>query len=363
MAIRSNVSRFQDMLRARNMGYALLQNIDGHAPSGNFFYLCNYNGLGVLIIPADGKPLLLVAQMEYERAKDASSVPVAIMKRKLPVEIAARFSRRMLHEKRLGLDYDHTSMAQQARLRKYVRSSFVDVAELCQTIRLRKTPSEIEKIQRACMLTDKTFQKTFDVFDSFRTEADIAAFMLQETARFGCEPSFRPIVASGTSGARPHYEVKQKKLCKGFCIIDYGIRYQGYCADMTRTVFLGKPTKHEQAAYAAVFAAHDAARGVAVPGCSFASIEKVARQRLGKYSKNFIHSIGHGLGVDVHEYPFVHGHHNKSFTQLGQDTVFTIEPGVYYPKRFGIRIEDDYVMTKKGPQALTKSSRSLLVLR
>ncbi|MBI5397984.1 aminopeptidase P family protein [Candidatus Woesearchaeota archaeon] len=363
MATRSNVSRFQDMLRARDIRYALLQNIDSHASSGNFFHLCNYNGLGILVIPADDKPLLLVAQMEYERAKHASCVPVAVMKKKLPAEIAARFSRRMLRAKRAGLDYDHTSIAQLARLRKQVRSSFLDIAELCQTLRLRKTPSELEKIQRACALTDKTFQRTFAAFDSFRTEADVAAFMLQETARLGCDPSFRPIVASGAAGAQPHYEVKPTKLRKGFCIIDYGLRYQGYCADMTRTAFVGKPTKQDKTAYAAVLSAHDAARDAAVSGCSFASIEKVARQKLGRHGKYFIHSIGHGLGIDVHEYPFIRGHTNKSFTQLGQDVVFTIEPGVYYPEKFGIRIEDDYVMTKKGPRALTKSSRSLLVLR
>jgi Xaa-Pro aminopeptidase len=358
-AAKKRITNFQQNICDIGIGYALLQNTDGQNLNPNFFYLTNYTGIGSLLIPAEGEPRLLVPDMEYLRAKKTSFVTPTISRDKLTKELPRHLPKNALLAKKTGIDYSNTSIERYNLIRKNIKAKLLDVSDICRELRVQKTPDETEKIQEACNITDKIFKKLFTNIRSFKTESDINTFLLYETARSGCEMAFKPIVASGPNAAEPHHDVGPIRINKGFCIIDYGVRYKGYCADMTRTIHIGNASKEAKETYKTVLAAHDYASEKAVFGANFAAVEKAAREKLGKHAAYMNHSIGHGLGIEIHEYPTARESKNKIFNTLSIGSVFTIEPGIYYPKKFGIRIEDDYLMTKKGPKALTKTTPEL----
>ena len=153
----------------------------------------------------------------------------------------------------------------------------------------------------------------------------------------------------------PHYKKNNKKLKKGFCVIDFGVKYNGYCSDMTRTIFIGRPSKKDINFYNMVLKSQTRAIKRLKPGVCCKTIAKEARKHLGKHQKKMIHSIGHGLGKKIHEKPYIR---IKSNEKLDKGMMFTIEPGIYL-KNYGIRIEDTIILKNK-PIILTKSEKRLI---
>ena len=174
--------------------------------------------------------------------------------------------------------------------------------------------------------------------------------------------SFETIVASGQRSALPHGKASTAPLPRrGFLTLDFGIIREGYCSDMTRTVCLGKPNSEERNAYEAVLEAQEAGVAAVAAGVSCGEVDEAARSVLRKagMADAFSHSTGHGVGLEIHESPRIAA---EQKTKLQAGMVVTIEPGVYWPGKFGIRIEDMVAVTKTGGQVLTPAPKALIEL-
>jgi Xaa-Pro dipeptidase len=195
------------------------------------------------------------------------------------------------------------------------------------------------------------------------TERELAAIWDAEMNKAGGAPSFGTIVASGPNSANPHHSNGDRAFQSGDLIImDGGAWHTGYASDITRTVALGEPSAEARRIYGLVQAANAAGRAAAArPGASGASIDQAARQVIadGGYGPQFIHRTGHGLGLEVHEPPYIVG---GSDDALIPGATFTIEPGVYVDGVGGVRIEDDVVVTEDGAESLTTFERDLIVV-
>ena len=156
----------------------------------------------------------------------------------------------------------------------------------------------------------------------------------------------------GKNAAIPHHITSNSELQRGFLLIDFGAKYKNYCADMTRMVFLGKPSKEEVGWYNLLFKSQEDARLAIAEGVKYKDLDTKARKSLGKHEKKFIHSLGHGIGLEVHVNPvFTNG-------KIKYNVPFTIEPGIYFPGKFGLRIEDTVIFNGKL-KVLTVASKEL----
>ena len=225
---------------------------------------------------------------------------------------------------------------------------------------LIKTKTELIAIAAACRITDDIFFATMRDF-RFRTEAELARHIRREIARRGLRMAFPPIVTSGSRAGNSIHPKPTDAVLEGFVIIDFGVRVKGYCSDMTRTVYVGKPTKKEREFYALVARAKRAGERAAHAGGNCAAADAAARKTLGPYRKYFIHTLGHGVGRRIHEQPRLYFKKTEDIFKEGM--VITIEPGIYIPNHLGIRIEDTYRVAKSGLVPLTKSPQKLLVFK
>lgn len=221
-------------------------------------------------------------------------------------------------------------------------------------------PSKPASIKMACRETDKIFSGLVKKMSSFRTEIEVARFIKREIKKAGFVPAFEPIVGAAESGAEPHHKPQKIPLKRGFCVIDFGVRINGYCSDMTRTVFFGKPTKKERALYNLVLFSQQKAVKLLCRGAFGVDLWRVSFKALKPHSKKFVHGLGHGLGKHIHVQPFMK---KKSQDVLKEGDIVTVEPGIYFKNRFGIRIEDDFLITKNGSKLLSKSTKKLLCFK
>lgn len=223
-----------------------------------------------------------------------------------------------------------------------------------------KTKEQIRKVAQACKITDQIFAKIIKNF-YFKTENELKAFILQEIKARGLKPSFDPIVTSGArAGNEIHPQSTDSKL-KGFVIIDFGVIYEKYMSDMTRTIFIGKPTLAQKQIYNKLLISQLSAIQKVVDGANAGMIDAYTRQLLGPHAKYFIHMLGHGVGTKIHENPRIYHKLTKPVLKAGM--IITIEPGLYVKNRYGMRIEDTIEVTKKGYKILTKSSKELIWIK
>lgn len=220
--------------------------------------------------------------------------------------------------------------------------------------KLSKSKKEIDLIEKACRITDDIFKDLIKNFN-FKTEKDVVSFIRRKTMEKNCKVAFRPIVASGKNASNPHHTATDKKL-RRFIVIDFGVKYKDFCSDLSRTVFVGKPKKEHIKFYNLVLNIQKSAIKKIKKNTGCKEIYNYAMKKFGKHKKYFIHGLGHGIGKKVHEKPVI-GKKGKGVFQ--KNMVFTIEPGIYIKNRFGIRIEDTFVLRKK-PESLTKSTKRLL---
>lgn len=259
---------------------------------------------------------------------------------------------------------DHLTVAQLDGWRgRFDGVRFEPVSGLLREAVASKTEDEIEAIRRAQAVTEAVFDELLPLIGPGVSERDLAAEIVYQHLKRGASAmAFEPIVASGIRGALPHGRPSGKTLRPGeLIVIDMGCALDGYHSDMTRTVALGEPGEEARGAYAVVLDAQRHAVEAVRAGASSKSVDAVARDRiteagLGEY---FSHGLGHGVGLQVHEWPRLSYHTDDV---LPENAVVTVEPGVYVPERFGIRIEDLVVARGDGPEVLTRTPKDLLVL-
>ncbi|GEM85811.1 M24 family metallopeptidase [Meiothermus granaticius] len=265
---------------------------------------------------------------------------------------------------RVGFEAEALSVAELETLRKGLpKVEFVATHEVFDRIRRVKTPQEIEAIRRSAALADEGFQHILPFIQPGVREIEVALELEFFLRRRGSEgAAFSITVASGERGAMPHGGASEKKIQAGELVtLDFGAVTQGYRSDMTRTVGVGRVREELRRMYAAVQQAEETALEAVGPGQSGKELDRMARELLiaQGYGEFFTHSLGHGVGLFIHEGP--------SLSQTSEDVleagnVVTIEPGVYIPGLGGVRIEDLVWVTESGHQVLSKSPKELLEL-
>ncbi len=265
---------------------------------------------------------------------------------------------------RCGFDAANTTVAALAAMRKAVpgkvrRSFFAPSGPVSAALREVKDEGEIEIMRRAALLGCGLFDRMLGFIRSGLTEAQVAAELEHAARLAGAEAmSFETIVASGERSSLPHGRASAAKLPKrGFLTLDFGVVVDGYCSDMTRTLHLGKATQEEFDVYHAVLEAQEAAVAAIAPGVQVGDVDEAARSvlRNAKLDRYFTHSTGHGVGLEIHEGPRIAAEQKQ---ELKRGMVITVEPGVYLPGRFGVRIEDMVLVTAAGGEVLTPSVKA-----
>jgi Xaa-Pro aminopeptidase len=268
---------------------------------------------------------------------------------------------------RCAFDAVNTTVAGLDGMRKALpaaqrRSFFVATRELVARLREVKDADEIVKMRRAAALGCRLFEGVLTNLSAGETENEIALVMELEARRAGAEAmSFETIVASGKRSALPHGRASAAKLPRrGFVTLDFGVVLDGYCSDMTRTVHMGKATPREWDVYHSVLEAQQAGVAAVRPGARCGDVDEAARSvlRKAKLERWFTHSTGHGVGLEIHEGPRIAVRQEQA---LEPGMVVTIEPGVYLPDEFGVRIEDMVLVTERGHEVLTKASPKVWV--
>lgn len=237
------------------------------------------------------------------------------------------------------------------------------IGPVIENLRMIKSKTEIERIRRSVLTNSQAFEKTVQSIRPGVSESHIAAELEFQMRRLGAEkPAFETIVAAGAHSALPHARPGQQRASVNeLLLIDMGACQDGYMSDMTRVLFLGRVTRRIGDMYKAVLKAQLAAIAAVREGVTTGQVDQKARQVLESegLGKAFVHSTGHGLGLEIHEPPRV-GRRDK--TRLQDGMVITIEPGAYIQGFGGIRIEDTVLVTKNGCEILTPTSKELMVL-
>jgi len=278
--------------------------------------------------------------------------------RELVPQIAARMSGRV------GFEDAKLSVRQLARLEAAVGEGvdLVPAGDLVERLRAVKEPEEIERMAAAAELADGVFRWALERGLAGRTERDVARACEARIRELGAEPSFPPIIAAGRNGALPHAEPGEREIASGELVVfDMGAELDGYCSDGTRTFATGEPGDEAREVYDLVVAAQLAALGAIRAGASGKDVDAVARKMIAEagHGDHFGHGLGHGVGLEVHEGPRLA---TTSEDELRKGNAVTVEPGIYLPGRFGVRIEDLVVLSADGYRNLSGLPKEIQVV-
>jgi Xaa-Pro dipeptidase len=323
----------------------------------------------LLIITPGQKPLLIVPILEREKAeKSELNIKLHVYQKDLASRDAA-FNKALSYlgkgTKRVGVEPLGMRFHELSMLQSIAAGwDFVSAGTSLSELRIRKSESEVEFMREAVIIAEKAIQGALPQIRVGMSEREVASELILQLIRAGSEPNlpFDPVVASGPNSALPHATPSDRKLQPGDLLkIDWGARVAGYISDLTRTFALQELNPELETIHLIVQQANDAGRDAVKPGAICSSVDKEARNVIeaAGYGEFFIHSTGHGIGLQVHEAPYIHP---DIHTELAMGMTFTVEPGIYLPGRGGIRIEDNMVVTESGGESLSHLDRSLQIL-
>lgn len=332
----------------------------------NVRYLTGFTGDNAALLILPGKAVLFTdPRFEIQAALETGSAGCQIRISRGPLLVDVLAAIRRFGLRRVG--YEPARMTCDAyellKSRLPMKASLEPVRGWVEELRMVKSPEELERIRRSVETNSRAFEQAVARVRPGMKESDLAAELEYRMRRLGAEkPSFDTIVAGGVRSALPHAQPTAARLESGqLVVVDMGAVQDGYCSDMTRMLFLGRPGAKVKRAYRAVLEAQLAAIDAVRAGASTARVDGAARRVLKGYGldRAFVHSTGHGLGLEIHEPPRV-GKRDK--TKLAAGMAITIEPGVYLEDFGGIRIEDTVVVTPAGCEILTPTPKELRVL-
>lgn len=329
----------------------------------NYLYLSGFTGTSAFLIitPDDA---ILVTDFRYveQAAKQAPEYEVVLYRG----SVFNTFND-ILKKKNIGklaFEDSHLSVSVFNEYKKKLTvKQFVPLGKTMEELRVVKDAEELKIIRKAVKIADDAFMHILGYIKPGVMEVEIAAeleYFMKKQGATGA--SFETIAASGNRSSMPHGVASDKKTAAGDAItLDYGALYNGYCSDMTRTVFLGKPDGELEKIYKTVLASQLKALEGVKAGLSGSEIDSIARSHIeaAGYGDNFGHGLGHGVGLEIHEEPRLS---MTSDTIMRDGMVVTVEPGIYVSGLGGVRIEDMVVVRKDDPEILTKSTKEMIIL-
>lgn len=331
----------------------------------NLFYIAGF----VCLAPSEREAYILVTKNQSflitsPLYANDHELPEGIVLRKLNDASHEEEVINLLHEhriKHLGFEEHFLSVFEHHHL-KTEHVSLVPVK--LTNLRVKKNDLEISNIEKACKIGDEAFNFVLEIIKSGITEIELAMEIEIFVRKKGAQMSFPTIVGFGKNAAIPHHVTSNYALKPdNFVLMDFGIKINGYCSDMTRTVYFGKITDEEKKIYQAVLDAQEKAiefiknSGNEVKA---SDADELSRSHIiSQGFPNFPHTLGHGIGIEVHERPSLSAH-SKDILTTGM--VFSVEPGIYLTGKTGVRIEDLMVIEPKGPKLITKSPKNLIII-
>ncbi len=340
------------------------EKIDGYIVAGetNVFYFTNAMGAARLLIPAEGENVLYVHGVNYEETKEtARGCRVDLVKRGEDVDKKVAGLIEKLKLKRVGFDALDSSVY--LKLKKNLKGvRLKDMNQLVWELRKVKDETELGYMRKAAEITNEGIRRAAEVIKPGIREYEVAAEIEHAMRKLGSDGvAFETIVASGPRSAYPHGGCTDKKVRKGeFIVLDLGAKYQHYRADFTRTFLIGKPSQKQAKICETVRKAQQEAFESLREGLKGKDADAVAREiiRQAGYGKYFVHNLGHGVGLDVHEQPDLT---SESKDLLKAGNVVTVEPGIYIVGFGGVRIEDTVLVHKEKAERLTEATYDLSV--
>ncbi|MBI5328391.1 MAG: aminopeptidase P family protein [Deltaproteobacteria bacterium] len=328
----------------------------------NISYISGFTGSSGIIIITPYQAIFLTDSRYAEQSKrEVKGLRIKVYNKQIE-DVASLINK--LKSKRIGFEGKGLTYAVYCKLKKLLQCKrLVPVSEDIDKIRCRKDVNELRIIKKAISLAAVGFNKAISCIAPGMLECDTAFEIEMAMKKSGAHGlAFDIIVASGKRAALPHGKASGKRIRQSeFVIVDLGAKYQGYNSDETCTFATGKTNKEQKKVYQIVKDAHDKAIEAVRPGVKASYIDFVARDFIKKsgYGKYFGHGTGHGVGLEVHEWPNISPYNNDV---VEEGMVFTIEPGIYIPGWGGVRIEDMILVTRGGCEILTKMSKEMVVL-
>lgn len=327
----------------------------------NIRYLSGFTGSNGLMLLGQDEELLFSDPRYAEQARTQTRCRVQIVKGSLYAAAAKQVTRRRIQK--LVFEQNRISYSAYSELSAHLGSAKLAPATgLVERLRMRKSDAEIRLIRGAVQIAAAAFEQAVRRVNKIRTEEQLAAELEYRMRLGGAEaPAFPTIVASAAKSALPHAQPDASAIQPNrLLLVDMGAVQSGYCSDMTRVLCPGRPTPEARRLYRAVREAQQAALDQVRAGASVRSVDRAARRVLAKhgYERQFVHSTGHGLGLEIHEEPRI-GQTSKGVLEAGM--TITIEPGAYIPGFGGVRIEDTVVVKEQGCEILTPVSKELLL--
>ncbi|MEV8528903.1 aminopeptidase P family protein [Streptomyces sp. NPDC052000] len=339
------------------------------APGPDLVYLTGYQPTAIterlttLVLAAGQEPFLVVPTLEAPDAAQAAGAGALTLRAwtdgKDPYAVTAPL---LDVDGRFGVSDNAWAMHLLGFQRELPGTSYVSLTQALPMLRAVKDEHELARLESAGAAADEAYQEIVGVSFEGRKETEVAADLAALLLRYGHSQVDFTVVGSGPNGANPHHEAGDRTIERGdMVVLDFGGLKYGYGSDTTRTVHVGKPSSEEQRVHDVVRAAQQAGFEAVKPGVACQDIDRAARAVIEEagYGEYFIHRTGHGIGVTTHEPPYmIEGEEQP----LVPGMCFSIEPGIYLPGRFGVRIEDIVTVTDDGCRRLNNTDRAMAIV-
>ncbi|MFC7392114.1 M24 family metallopeptidase [Scopulibacillus cellulosilyticus] len=355
-------SKLVQALRSKHLDAAVL------VPGAGMYYftglkLNHSERLTFAIITKKGELVLVFPQVEYDKAESiAEAKKFFYTDEQGPNEVLKKASAVIQMEK-IGIEYEHMNVKELKALESLNTEATIDISIIVNNFKNCKDSKEVENMKKAVQIVENSLDATLPYIKEGVQELEIAAHLEYEMRKRGSEGTpFGTTVASGYRGALPHGRASNKQINNGeLVVIDFGAIFNGYVADITRTVAVGEISNELKEIYQVVKAAQQKSVEIIKPGITAHEVDEAARAiiRDHGYGDYFTHRTGHGLGLNAHEEPYIM-QNNEAVLQPGM--AFTVEPGIYLPDKGGVRIEDDLIVTEDGCLNLMSYTKNLITL-
>lgn len=355
------IKKVQEIMKEAGTDYLVL------APSANLLYLTGLKTtaderLQIFLLPAAGTPVMILPEMYREMAGQLGIEPFVLKTWTDGTDPVDLLRPLILHSSgNVAVDERMWAGHFLAIRKAFSGFEYLGAAALMRQVRVRKDEDELRSLERAGGLTDQVMNQVLKIIKPGISERELAFFVESKLKENGAEDlSFKPIIASGPHTSSPHHNTGERKLVPGDLVtLDIGGLFNGYCSDMTRTFFLGKAPDEVKKIYNLVREANEAGFQAVREGIACEKVDEAARRVIaeGGYGEYFVHRTGHGIGMDIHEEPYIVSG-NQEILRPGM--TFSIEPGIYLPGRYGVRIEDIVGLSPQGAVRFNNFPRQLI---